>query len=104
MGEVVIGRPIRAEGAERGGRGGGCGAADGVVSLLLLQIGIVDLVVVVDAMKGYHRFRHGGQAYQWSSRSSTAAALLRTRQGQKGKRRLRLAGSSGVGGVTAEVL
>lgn len=64
-GEVVVGGSIRAKRAEGGSGRGGCGAADGVTSLLLLEIGIVGVgMVVVDAAIGSHRLGHGRQAYQ----------------------------------------
>lgn len=60
--EIVIGGSVRAEGTKGGGGRSGCCAADGVMALLLLKIGIVDVVAVVDTVVGSRGLGHGVQA------------------------------------------
>lgn len=60
MSEVVIGGSVRTQWAEGGGgRGWGC-AADGVMTFLLLKIGIFGVVLIVDAVIRDHGLGHVG--------------------------------------------
>jgi hypothetical protein len=58
VGEVVVGGSIRAQWAERSRRRGRRCAADGIMALLLLEMGVVGVVALVDAVVGHEGLGH----------------------------------------------